>query len=235
MNAAVTTDFHSHILPRADHGSDSRKTSIRQLEIMASCGIERVVATPHFYPMGDNVASFLENRDGSAAALSERIRGKAGFPDICLGAEVLVCEGMETMEGIEKLAIRGTRCMLLEMPLTKWSSRLFDTVEAIVSRGIYVVIAHIDRYPASQVDSLLELPVRAQLNPGAFFGVIRRGNAERWLSSGKVVAVGSDLHGADEKCYRDFVTATKRLGAYTERIDKSMKHILSRAKVLLPT
>lgn len=231
MNTAVTTDFHSHILPRADHGSDSVGTSIRQLEIMASCGIKRVAATPHFYPMSDSVEMFLERRERCAADLS--VYMKEDLPSVCLGAEVLVCEGMESMEGVEKLTLAGTNCMLLEMPVTKWSSRLFETVEAIAGKGIYIVLAHIDRYSPREVDRLLELPVKAQLNPGAFFGFKMRKTAERWLSSGKVVAVGSDLHGADERSYKDFVTAAKRLGDHAERIEASMRRILSGAEVLL--
>ena len=231
MNTAVTTDFHSHILPRADHGSDSVGTSIRQLEIMASFGIKRVAATPHFYPMSDSVEMFLKRREKCASELSSHM--KDDLPTVYLGAEVLVCEGMEAMGGIEKLTLSGTNCMLLEMPVTKWSSRLLETVEAIAGKGIYVVAAHIDRYSPKEVDRLLELPVKAQLNPGAFFGFKMRKTAERWLSSGKVVAVGSDLHGADERGYKAFVTATKRLGVHAGRIEDSMRRILSHAEVLL--
>ena len=42
------TDFHSHVLPGADHGSDSVETSERQLELVDGAGIDRVVAAPHF-------------------------------------------------------------------------------------------------------------------------------------------------------------------------------------------
>ncbi len=229
MNTNVTTDFHSHILPGADHGSSSVSTSIRQLEIMAKYGIKRAVATPHFYPMRDNVDVFLRRREKCVSDLKEKLTG--GHPEICLGAEVLVCEGMEAMEGLEKLTIVGTNCMLLEMPLTAWSQRLLETVDALVSSGIRVVAAHIDRYPQREVERLLELPLKAQLNPGAFFGM-KKSRAKRWLESGKVVAVGSDLHGTDEKRYISFAEATYRLGEYAEAVESSMLELLSGAETL---
>ena len=45
------TDFHSHVLPGADHGSDSVETSERQLELLNGAGIDRVVAAA-FLPVG---------------------------------------------------------------------------------------------------------------------------------------------------------------------------------------
>ena len=57
------TDFHSHVLPGADHGSDSVETSERQLELLNGAGIDRVVATPHFYPSDVTVGEFLDLRE----------------------------------------------------------------------------------------------------------------------------------------------------------------------------
>ena len=46
----LTLDYHAHILPRCDHGSDGVETSLRQLAMAAEAGIRTVCATPHFYP-----------------------------------------------------------------------------------------------------------------------------------------------------------------------------------------
>ena len=56
-------DFHAHILPGADHGSDGLETSKAQLGCLFKEGITRVVATPHFYPQRHSVDTFLERRD----------------------------------------------------------------------------------------------------------------------------------------------------------------------------
>ena len=41
-------DFHTHILPGADHGSDSVETTLRQLEFARDAGVKRLIATSHF-------------------------------------------------------------------------------------------------------------------------------------------------------------------------------------------
>ena len=66
----LTLDYHAHILPRCDHGSDGVETSLRQLAMAAEAGIRTVCATPHFYPHRENAAAFLEQsalRRGAAA------------------------------------------------------------------------------------------------------------------------------------------------------------------------
>ncbi|MBE6563029.1 MAG: histidinol-phosphatase [Ruminococcaceae bacterium] len=230
MKCNLTTDFHSHILPGADHGSRGIEVSVKQLDLIASYGIKRVVATPHFYPERDNVDSFLERRTECARLLKANIR--EGHPDVFLGAEVLVCDGIERMEGLEKLTVYGTNCILLEMPMTKWSIATFETIEAIRDMGLVPVMAHVDRYKPKYVEELLSLGVKAQLNPDAFSGFFNKKNSMRWLSEGRIVALGSDLHGADEKCYRTFASATRALGKYTEAAELSMKELLRGAKML---
>ena len=230
MKRGITTDFHAHILPGADHGSDSVKTSLGQLALISAAGIRRVVATPHFYPTSDNVDVFLDRRNRCARALKDAMQ--PGSPSIMLGAEVLVCDKIDTMLGIERLAVHGTKCILLEMPMTRWSDKILDTVEAITELDLEPVMAHIDRYDPRAVEELMTLNVTAQLNPGPFLSIKGRKFAERWLSSGKVVAIGSDLHHVNEKEYRGFVTAMESLGEHTEEIERAMLHTLAGAKMI---
>ncbi len=230
MKCNLTVDFHSHILPGADHGSSGIGISVKQLEIIASYGIKTVVATPHFYPMRDNVDLFLQRRTDCARLLRSKLTRE--HPNVLLGAEVLVCDGIERMEGLEKLTVYGTNCILLEMPTTKWGDTTFETVEAIAEMGLIPVMAHVDRYKPKYVDQLLNLGVKAQLNPDAFSGFAAKRYSAKLLSEGKIVALGSDLHGTDEKCYRKFAAATRTLGKYAETIEFSMNELLAGAKVL---
>ena len=43
-------DFHAHILPGVDHGSNSVEISDFQLKLAAESMIDTVIATSHFYP-----------------------------------------------------------------------------------------------------------------------------------------------------------------------------------------
>ena len=60
-------DVHCHVLPGIDDGSRSVEMSIDMLHEMKKQGIDKVIATPHFYPMNDNVKMFLERRSSCAA------------------------------------------------------------------------------------------------------------------------------------------------------------------------
>ena len=42
-------DFHSHILPGMDDGSQTVEESLTLLEMLRAQGVDTVAATPHFY------------------------------------------------------------------------------------------------------------------------------------------------------------------------------------------
>ena len=141
----IKIDFHAHILPKADHGSDSEETSAVQLSLLKNAGVGTVVATPHFYPNRHNIKDFEESIDRAIASLSSI--SPDNRPQIAVGAEVLICENIDKLEHLNELCIRGTSVMLLEMPMAdKWSNSLFKTVSSLIDLGYTVVLAHIDRY-----------------------------------------------------------------------------------------
>ena len=63
------TDFHAHLLPALDDGSDSLETSLAMLEAWRSQGIGRVCATPHFYAERTTPERFLRRRAEALEAL----------------------------------------------------------------------------------------------------------------------------------------------------------------------
>ena len=155
----LTLDYHAHILPRCDHGSDGVETSLRQLAMAADVGIRTVCATPHFYPHRENAAAFLERRARCAAALPRRPE----LPRILLGAEVLICDGMERLDDLPRLCLEGTNELLLEMPFYAWPSSLWDTLFALCERrDIRIVLAHADRYPKENIERLIREGIPAQ-------------------------------------------------------------------------
>ena len=71
---ALRIDFHSHILPAADHGSDGITTTLAQLRMMHEAGTDAVVATPHFYPDSDNAEEYAETTQKAYIELTEEIK-----------------------------------------------------------------------------------------------------------------------------------------------------------------
>ena len=81
-------DFHSHIIPGADHGCATSKEAAEQLIMMKNAGIGTVVATPHFYPEQHRIDDFMSRVDVGVASLQQAYAEEA--PRILLGAEVLL-------------------------------------------------------------------------------------------------------------------------------------------------
>ena len=226
----MIVDFHSHILPSVDHGSTGIDQSLSQIRLVGKTA-DRVVATSHFYPHVHNLEGFISKVDAAAAELKSAI-ADISAPEVCLGAEVLLCEYLDHLDGIEKLCIRGTRCMLLEMPdVGAWSDRLIGTVESLMSKDIVIVLAHIDRYVReyeADIDRLLSMGVLAQINASALMPFFSRRRLMPYLHSGAVCALGSDLHGVDEEACRDFATVEAKIGTelYQKIMSKSKKLLL---------
>ena len=205
-------DFHAHILPHMDHGSTRTATGKDQLSLIHQAGVHTVCATSHFYPQDILPAVFLEQRQESLQSLL-RAYGDHPRPKIIAGAEVLICPGMEEMEGLEALCPEGSRFLLLEMPFTKqgWDRVLFRTVHEIMQRGIQPVLAHVDRYPAHLIESLFEMGLQGQINASSMMaGLFKPRGLLRWLEEGRIVAFGSDLHGNDPRSYAPFTKLQKQ-------------------------
>ncbi len=222
-------DFHSHILPSADHGSDGIETSEKQLNIIKDSGVGAVVATPHFYPHAHSVDAFLEKRRASLESIEDSLKEKG--ISLYLGAEVLLCPSMERMEGLSSLCIEGTDVLLIEMPFAKWTDELLYSLTEISKMGFTPVVAHIDRYNESNVERLFEaVNPKLQMNTGALCDLFERRKNLRLIEEGRVVALGSDLHGV--KGYNSFCKAIKYIGEENAtRIMQKTEALLKNARV----
>ena len=162
----LTFDYHAHVLPGCDHGSDSLETSLQQIRLARKAGVKHICATPHFYPQEESVESFLERRRKSYDTLEPYL--KKMQMRLTLGAEVLVCDGMERMSNLTMLCLEGTNDLLLEMPFYTWPKTIVQTLQGIVERDdITVVMAHVDRYPPENIEELGHAGVLMQLNADA--------------------------------------------------------------------
>ena len=204
-------DFHSHILPGVDHGSDNLKTSIAQLEFAKTHHVKRILATSHFYPNEHTVSSFLEHRN--QAALDLKNNAFDGMPDIKLGAEVLICSALERLPGLEKLCFSGTSYIMLELPTYEFSEEYAITAGYIADRGFKVILAHADRYPEYAVEVMLDYGVSSlQINTYSIASLFKKKRIFNWIERGLVSSIGSDIHGVSHFAYRKFLLAQKRLG-----------------------
>lgn len=223
-------DIHCHILPEMDDGSRSPQESRSLLEISAAQGIGCVVATPHFYAGEDTPAGFLRRRAAARRRLENVLR--PGLPEIKLGAEVYWFEGIGRCEELNLLKLEGTRLLLLELPLSRWSRRMLREVLSIQARPeTTVVLAHIERYlrwqDAETWDTLLDAGVLNQCNASFFLDWRTRREARKLLRAGRVHFLGSDCHNVS--------TRSPRLGEALARLDAQEREILrENSRIYLP-
>ena len=218
-------DFHAHILPGADHGSATLEVSLWQINSALQHGISKIVATPHFYPDRVTVNEFTETVAAAYEKLKDRL--PAGI-ELHVGAEVLVCPGLENLKGLEKLCIRGTKILLIELPFGYISADIAETLKALQDVGYTVLLAHADRYKAADIDSLVDIGCIVQLNAKSVISIFKRRKCKKWIKQGVVYALGSDIHETDKKAYKAFINAAKVIGnSYSDIAKKSAELLKS--------
>ena len=211
------TDFHTHILPGIDDGSRDLAMTRGLLIAEREQGVERVIATPHFYAYKTPIESFLKRRNRSLETVLQRIEGAQlqmaqerpgpeGLPVIRVGAEVYFFPGMGKASKLPYLCINGTNVILIEMPFQQWKEEILTDLRDILQRQrLRIVLAHVERYLEFQKDrgvweQVLALPVTIQLNAGSFLkGWSKRRFCIRTLQEYENVILGSDCHNLDTR------------------------------------
>lgn len=234
MAAPTVIDFHSHILPALDHGCSDMEQCRKQLSLMKASGTDMAVATSHFYPHEHEADRFIAKVDAAIEQMKQS--GITDAPSIAVGAEVLLCRNLHKMQGFSELCIRGTRVLLLELPLNPLKDAHFDTVETIINNGYTVVLAHIDRYLkkfGDEVDTFLSMGALAQINAYSLASGSTKKKILSYLeTTDKICAIGSDLHGADEANYKKFVKAQKILKDFYPSIMARSRSLLGEAETV---
>ncbi len=195
-------DWHTHILPCVDDGSKSIKESLAMLKLLRKQGIRTVIATPHFYADASSVDDFLKKREESYRALNSRLL--PNLPEIIPGAEVCYYPGISNLSGLERLCIRGTNLLLIEMPMATWTQHTVNEVmELACSREFTVILAHVDRYIRfgnyEIIKKMSEAGILMQMNAGFLDGFFNRQKAFRLLGSGIVRFIGTDCHNMNSR------------------------------------
>lgn len=190
-------DIHTHILPGMDDGSSSLEESLAMAKESARQGVRLLTATPHFYATQEDPERFLQRREKSLALLESAWQDS--FPTLLVGAEVRYFDGISRVEKIAHLTLDHTRILLLEMPFTSWSRRMVEEVlELQRSRGLQVLLAHVERYLKDQDGQVWETfrqnGVWMQCNANFFLRWQTKRKAQALFKKGEIQMLGSDAH-----------------------------------------
>lgn len=193
----MRTDYHCHVLPGIDDGAKDVEMSVHMLEMLHNQGVERVIATPHFYAHKEkSVARFLEKRRRSYEQLMSH---EFSVKELILGAEVALEHGISELEGIEQLAISGTNLILLELPYSSYAHWMSEEIYNIsCEHNLTPVIAHVHRcieyYSKSELENILKTDALFQINNEAFMSFRERRFVKNMMKEEYSLIFGSDSH-----------------------------------------
>lgn len=192
----MLTDYHCHILPGIDDGAYDVDTSLAMIETMKEQGVERIIATPHFYAHEErSLTEYLIRRE----IAYESIADFAAVQNIMLGAEIAIEHGISKIHGIDRLAIEDTGNILLELPFRDLEDWMLEEIDAITSEyGLTVILAHVHRYPeyysAENMERLLKTDAVFQFNNEAFLVERDKALLKQLIDDKKRIVFGSDAH-----------------------------------------
>ncbi|GHU50114.1 tyrosine protein phosphatase [Clostridia bacterium] len=191
-------DFHTHILPGIDDGSQSVDESVQMLMAQNEQNTEAVILSPHYYHSKEPITSFLDRRETAFRILKAQWKPKT--PILMLGAEVAFYVDMTKDADIHRLCVAGTDVLLLEMPFTVWRTPMINEVYSLITNlRITPIIVHIERYinEPQNLEALRQLITMGAIIQGnaEFFLKLRtRRRAFTMLGQGQIQVFGSDCH-----------------------------------------
>lgn len=206
-------DFHTHILPEMDDGSDGIETSLGLLKMLENDDVKLVCLTSHFYPSSESIDEFIARRKKAVKKLNYR-----GNLKLKLGAEVRYYHGISVSEDIDKLLLQGTKILLVELPFVgSITNSMIEEIIQLRLKGYDVVLAHIERYNLSHdtLDHLYNFGIKFQMNTSAITGFFSGMKAIKLIKEGYIYYLGSDCH--------NMVTRKPNFGEAIEKLRKILK------------
>lgn len=198
-------DFHSHLLPAVDDGSQSVEQSIDALRAFAAQGVGVVLTTPHFDASLTRNAAALAARlaqfDAAWDALQAAIAVTPGLPTLKRGTEVMLDEPDVELAD-PRIRLDGSAFVLCEFPSLRLPPNAEWGIGNLIGRGWQPVVAHPERYRNQEqglasLRRLREAGALFQVNAGSLLGQhgeLAERVAWRLLALGWADYLASDFH-----------------------------------------
>lgn len=208
-------DVHSHIIPGVDDGAKSLEESVGILKMLKAQGVDKVIATPHFYAADVSINEYVATISSAFCELVEHIRGM-DLPELMCGSEVHCFRGMSRSEDLKKLCINSSNFILLELPYRELDEKLVHEInDIVINMELTPILAHVDRYLAfNRYEDIMRLfrygDVQGQVNADALCHRLGKKKALQFLQENHCFYLGSDAHNLDTR---------------PPRIDKAIQYI----------
>lgn len=190
-------DFHSHILPGIDDGSQSLEESEQMLYEAKQYGFDKVVSTSHY------AIDCYEVPEYKRKELLDELRHFKDIPELILGSEIFITYNIVALlKEYNASTINNTNYVLFELPLRKHFSNLNDVVVKLKENNYRLIIAHPERYWEVQDNynflyELQDMGILFQVNYASFvgyYGFRAKRVAKKMLRDGLISFMGTDVH-----------------------------------------
>lgn len=229
-------DIHNHIIFGVDDGSKSIEQSIRMIKSANEIGITEICFSPHYMEDGYHTERcVLEEK---VDELRKIIQQEGIEVKLYLGEEVFIFPNMP--ESLDKLVcLNDSHYILMEIPLVESISYIDDVIYRLLSYGKTPIIAHPERYLASEkdfgfVEHFLEKGALLQINVNSLIGHYGKPAkliATKLLKNDMVQFIGSDAHSsATYNAMKESLLILKKLigeEKYQELVEDNPRKVLN--------
>jgi protein-tyrosine phosphatase len=171
-------DFHNHLIPQVDDGSQSIEASAIGIATMREQGIRNIITTPHLrastLAAESDHADYFERVDRQWGILSAH--ASKHFPDVRLerGFEILLDVPDPNLSD-PRTRLAGTRFVLVEFPFNLVPPNSAQALFDLRMRGYEPIVAHPERYADTQkdlklVEEWINVGAHLQINAGSLLG-----------------------------------------------------------------
>lgn len=217
-------DFHSHLMPAVDDGSQDPELSLAALRAFAAQGAATCITTPHFdASLTRSPTAFASRMAQLDAAWETLVAAHArtpGLPAIARGVEVMLDDPEPDLSDA-RLRLAGGPFVLVEFPAMQMPPNAEWAMHNLRQKGWRPIIAHPERY--RNHDSRLTVLARCraagahlQVNAGSLLGQHgdrARAVANALLAIGWVDYLASDHHARGEPATGRAVALLRSRGA----------------------
>ncbi len=194
-------DFHTHILPNIDNGSQSIEETFKLLEEAKKAGFKGVIFTSH-YKEGYYETETAE-REVWMKAITTNLKIKETNMDLYLASEIYISDNiMNLLEEAKASTINNSCYVLFEMPRDNEPDNLYNVIYNLQKNKLIPVLAHPERYHFVQKEpnliyDLIQSGCLMQANYGSVIGMHGKKAqilVKKFLENGYIHFLGSDVH-----------------------------------------
>ena len=233
-------DFHNHIIPNLDDGSESIDMTIEMMRLAVSRGITDVVNTVHYqHPKITNKKINYNFVKSKINQLNKIMSDNDIEIKLHIGAEVFYRPNLIKIKKDPLTTFENGKYMLIEFQYHQFPKGYLDELFGLKVSGCTPIIAHPERYIPIQKNpellrKMLEIGCIIQINAGSPLGLFGKNSKKtslKILKNNWCQIIGSDAHNNRNRnfCLSECMQYIKRKVNFdtSQLVDKNPRKVIS--------